>query len=112
MARQFHRNRSSRGVRRWTDWGPFLTEQFSLGTTAVQLGATAFTTTLGTTTLARVHGQLLVYLATATSINDGFTGAIGFGKVQDEAFQAGVGSVPDPITEVDWDGWFYPSSSR
>ncbi len=108
MAR--HRGRyagRSNGARRRTDWNDFLTEVFTLGTTAVQLGATSFTTILGTETLARIHGELMVTLNTATSINDGFTGAVGIGKVQDEAFQAGVGSVPSPVTESSWDGWLY-----
>ncbi len=93
--------------RRRTDWSAFFDEDFALGTTAVQLGSTSFTTVLGTETLARVHGIMRVGLSSATSVGDGFRGAIGFGKVQDEAFQAGVGSVPSPLTEVAWDGWFY-----
>ena len=97
----------SGGHRRKSDWAAFVDEIFVLGTTAVQLGATGFTTTLGEETLARIHGELLVTLETGDAVGSGFHGAIGIGKVQDEAFQAGVGSVPDPITEVGWDGWLY-----
>jgi len=93
--------------RRRTDWSSFFEETFVLGTTAVQLGATAFTTTFGTSTLARIRGVFRAGLSSANAVNDGFAGAIGIGKVQDEAFAAGVGSVPSPITEVSWDGWLY-----
>jgi len=96
-----------RGNRRETDWSQFFEETFTLGTTAVQLGAVGFTTSSGTSTLARVHGILSVYVHTVTAIDDGFRGAIGIGKVSNEAFSTGVAAVPDPVTEVAWDGWLY-----
>ena len=105
MARRFRGRNVQRSQRRRTDWSAFFDERFSLGTTAVQLGGTVFTTALGTSTLARIHGYISASLVSVTSALDGFRGAIGIGKVQDEAFTAGVGSVPSPITEVDWDGW-------
>jgi len=33
-------------------------------------------------------------------------GAYGEGIVSDQAFAAGISSVPEPFTEADWDGWF------
>ncbi len=96
-----------RGQRRRTSWSAFLEETFTLGMTAIQLGAVGFSTAQGKETLARIHGLFTVNLVTAGGADEGFRGAIGIGKVQDEAFVAGVASVPDPTTEVGWDGWMY-----
>ena len=41
------------------------------------------------------------------SIGGGFAGAVGIGLVTDQAFAAGVASVPTPVTESAWDGWIY-----
>jgi len=32
-------------------------------------------------------------------------GAFGIGIVSTEAFEAGVGSMPEPFTDADWGGW-------
>jgi len=34
------------------------------------------------------------------------TGAFGLAIVSDQAFAAGVASVPGPFSQADWDGWF------
>ena len=88
-------------------WEAGFTEIFSLGTTAIQLGGTALTSSAGRATILRQHGLFSIHLTQGAAANDGFRGAIGIGIVQDEAFQAGVGSVPDPLTEIDWKGWMY-----
>jgi len=46
-----------------------------------------------------------VSLTTATSVGDGFFGAIGVGVVTAAAAAAGVASIPTPLTEAGWDGW-------
>ena len=49
-------------------------------------------------------------LVTATAVLDGFRGiAIGICTVSENAFNAGVASIPSPVTDVGWDGWQYHS---
>ena len=110
MARQrgFHQVR--RSARRQTAWG-------------VGPGGTAANTTISTSTalimgsgagpasdsitIARLRGEFTAWLSTTQAAAGGFAGAIGVGVVSLAAFNAGVASVPTPITEEDWDGWFY-----
>ena len=58
-------------------------------------------------TLARLRGQLLLYLSSATAGANGFTGAFGIGTGSLASVIAGAASVPGPITEQSWDGWLY-----
>ena len=76
------------------------------GTAAAFLGA-GILTTLSKVTVIRLRGSFLAYLSTVTAALDGFAGAMGIGLVTASAFDAGIGSVPTPITEADWDGWMY-----
>jgi len=55
-------------------------------------------------TIVRVHGQLMIKTSIAGNLN--VTGAIGMAVVSDEAFLAGVGSIPEPFTDANWSGWF------
>ena len=57
-------------------------------------------------TVARLRGLCAVTLETGASVDDGFFGAIGFAIVTSAAAAAGVASIPTPITEAGWDGWF------
>ena len=61
----------------------------------------------GQVTILRIRGDLLVYLNTAVSIDDGYAGAVGIGIVIAQAFATGVGAVPDAVADSDWDGWMY-----
>jgi len=49
------------------------------------------------------------FLTTANAVSDGFHGAIGIGVVTDDAFGVGVSAVPDPLDEMEWDGWLWHS---
>ena len=60
-------------------------------------------------TIVRIRGIMTATLEVVGAIGDGFFGAIGMGLVTSAAFAAGVGSVPTPITEEDWDGWMFHS---
>ena len=94
-------------TRRLTDWG--------FGVDAGGLGLTATAKTLWTTALAistpftivRLRGYAHISLLTASSAADGFAGAIGIALVNSDAFTAGVASIPGPLTDANWDGWFY-----
>ena len=58
-------------------------------------------------TIVRLRGDLLLFLKTASAAATGFDGAFGIGIVTDQAFNAGVASIPGPLTDFDWNGWFY-----
>ena len=40
---------------------------------------------------------------------DGYIGAFGIGMVTDQAFTAGIASIPGPLNDDEWDGWLYHS---
>ena len=54
-------------------------------------------------TVTRIRGQAS-FRAVATTDFD-VVGAIGIGIVSDEAFAAGVASIPGPFDSADWGGW-------
>ena len=58
-------------------------------------------------TLVRTRGNLVLWLETAAAQGNGFTGAFGLLAVGNEAFVAGVGSVPDPQDDPNDERWFY-----
>jgi len=71
---------------------------FPLGGQAVDTGLT----------IVRVRGHLNLMLETATAVNDGFDRvACGLAVVSENAFSAGVASVPDPNADIAWDGWMW-----
>jgi len=71
---------------------------WSLGSQIISLGLTQ----------VRLRGIFTAWIESATAVGDGFTNvAIGICVVSENAFNAGVGSVPDPVVDVGWDGWLY-----
>ena len=58
-------------------------------------------------TIMRIRGHAAAYLLTQGSGGDGYAGAIGIGVATEQAFLAGSGSLPSPVTETEWDGWMY-----
>ena len=106
-----HSRGSHRGnrSRRRTEWfggvGGTAVQSFSSSGTAL-LGSGIITTT-GEETLARTRGILDIFLTAGTSAGDGYFGAVGIGLATTSAFQAGVASLPTPITESGWDGWLW-----
>ena len=59
-------------------------------------------------TIVRTRGLFDWFLdGPGTADGDGYFGAFGIGIVTDAAFAAGITAIPTPITEQDWDGWFY-----
>ena len=93
--------------RRATDWG--------FGPDADSVVVTSSTKTLWTTaltigapyTLIRLRGHFELILTVSSAIGAGFAGAIGMTLVSNDAFAAGAGSIPGPVTDSNWDGWFY-----
>jgi len=102
-----------RGVqipRRRTGWalGPGGTAPTGItGTSAVVLGAGVTPVALDGITVARIRGDFVAYLRTATSVADGFAGAIGIGLTTEAAFAIGITALETPITDEDWDGWLW-----
>ena len=64
-------------------------------------------TSLAKVTIARIRGHGRIILSAAAAINDGFAGALGIGVVAQNAFAAGIASLPIPVTDSDWDGWMW-----
>jgi len=111
MARRIVSPRAVRGVRRKTRWGStvstsvttiaaatnVLFARFTAATLASELGAPF--------TVIRERGEFNFFsdqkVATESQL-----GAIGFAVVSEQAAAAGAASVPGPITNADWDGWY------
>jgi len=96
--------RASRGSRRPTHWFGFGFNAFTISAS----GATLLATAAGDhadETIVRVRGYFEALLLSATSVGDGFIGAIGLAVATTAATNAGIGSLPTPITEESWDGW-------
>ena len=99
-----------RGVRRKTEWvlGPGQdTAQTEVTSSTQILGNLGSQANIPGLTLVRTRGQFLAYLNSASAQNDGFNGAFGMCIVSENAFDAGVASVPHPLDDADWDGWYY-----
>ena len=61
-------------------------------------------------TLVRLHGELSMWLEAVTTIGDGFlTWAFGVCIVSQNAAGVGITAIPHPLTDANWDGWWYHS---
>ena len=109
------RRRFSRGggaVRRLTAWDVGIqttgggAAQMISSSSAVLFG-TGATPTHDGITMIRIRGEFNMRLTSAGGASEGFHGAIGLAKAPSAAFLAGIASLPTPITEDAWDGWFY-----
>jgi len=58
-------------------------------------------------TIVRTRGELIAYLTSATSTNDGYAAGFGICVVSENAAAVGITAVPTPITDIGWDGWLY-----
>ena len=56
-------------------------------------------------TIVRIRGRLLVNLETAAGAGEGFEWALGMCVVTENAAGIGVTALPDPLTDIGWDGW-------
>ena len=111
MARRRSQRGSNRasGVRRQTSWeegvGGTSSAQFAASGSAI-VGSGVQPTTDGLT-LVRTRGFVELVLTTITANLDGYSGGIGIGVVNTNAFGVGVSAVPLPLTEMQWDGWLW-----
>ena len=97
-------------VRRKTSWtfGPN-GRPAAFTTNVARIFPIGFASTLDGLTLVRVRGNVSIGLESATAVNDGFDQVgIGLAIVNNNAFTVGgVGSVPTPLTDMEWDGWLW-----
>ena len=102
MAR-VHRPRQGGKSGRMTQWiGPADQGYVAVNSTVTTILASfAF---LEAATIVRIRGQASVKLQTYGADLD-IVGAVGIGLVSDEAFAAGVASMPAPFDDADWGGW-------
>ena len=101
------RSQRSSGVAR--DWGAgpgsSSVQQFSATGSGI-LGA-GVVTTVGELTLLRTRGILDMQITgPPTSDGDGFFGAVGIGVFTDQAFTAGIASLPTPLDEREF-SWLW-----
>ena len=99
--------RTAGASRRKTSWeeGPFgLITVAADGVTIFPLGTQINADGL---TLVRMRGDLLLQLNLATAALDGFRVGVGICMVSINAFNVGATAIPDPIADMDWDGWFF-----
>jgi len=96
--------------RRATSWGvgPGATGQNITGSVAT-LGNTVVAITVERITLIRLRGYLRLTLSTTNAALAGFRGAFGVGIATAEAVAAGVASLRTPLTDSEWDGWWFHS---
>ncbi len=98
----------SSGVAR--DWatGPGGTGVTTLTASGVAILGSGVSPGAAELTVMRTRGVVDMFLlGSGAADGDGFFGAIGLGKCTNAAFDVGVGSVPTPLAEVDWDGWYW-----
>ena len=59
-------------------------------------------------TVVRIRGSIMVVGDTSTvGQGESTAWALGIGVVPEATASAGVGSLPTPITDANWDGWMY-----
>ena len=102
----FSRPRSS-GVAR--DWGVGCggTSLLTVAASEVNVLGSGVQTVGSELTLLRTRGEFLISLTSATSAGHGFTGAVGIGVFSDQAFTAGVASMPSPVAEAFSNAWLW-----
>ena len=106
-ARGFRSDRL-RGPRRLTGWeeGPGgSTVTVFTDSLAAALGS-VLTVLQDGLTIVRLRGSLQAFL-TVGGDPGGFHCALGACIVSNDAAAVGITAIPDPIADMDWDGWFY-----
>jgi len=108
-SRVFAHQRSQRRATAWvvgTKTGAAGEAQSISGTGSTLGGLGALSLADGLTVI-RTRGELLLFLGTAGSAFDGFHGAFGVGIATERAFNAGIASLPLPLTDEDDEMWLY-----
>ncbi len=93
-------------LRRQTSWGPGPRGSVSQSVAGKILFPIATVPTTEGLTVVRTRGELLLYLSGSDGATSGISLAFGMAIVSDEALGAGVGAVPGPFTDPNFEGWF------
>ena len=97
-------------VKRQTGWEEGVGELTSLqavtASTSLIIGSVGFQLAVDGVTLIRTRGIIQVIL-TAAGAAEGFNGAFGICVVSNDAFAVGITAIPNPVDDMDWDGWLY-----
>ncbi len=100
--------RSGRSQRRRTDWsaGPRVRSSLSAaGSSLFPVGSAALGDGM---TLVRIRGEFSGALMAADVPSGGFQHcAVGICNVTENAFGVGATAIPQPFTDIDWDGWIW-----
>ncbi len=103
--RRFVGGARTRAPRRRSLWVGYADQSFIAVGAGLKVVISNFTlATLDSLTVIRNRGVLSVN-STAVAIDQNIVGAYGIGIVTQQAFAAGVASMPGPWTDSDWDGW-------
>ena len=101
------RPRRSFVARRSTSWAVGASETRQLTAVGVTLWAVGSQAVVPGLTLVRTRGELLVAISSVAAVTDTMRMAFGLCVVSENAFGAGVGSVPTPDVDMAWDGWLW-----
>ncbi len=111
----FRRSFAKTGSPRKSSWalGPKSGTAGGIGTaftasTAI-IGTVGAAAALDGITVVRIRGEFVAFLNSASGNLSGFHGAFGIGLARSPAFDAGITSLPTPITEEFQDNWLFHS---
>ncbi len=94
--------RSQGRRQRLTQWGPGRSAAEVLITSGTQVLWTLGSTVTEKATIVRIRGLAALTMTTSDAAGAGFFGAMGLAMVSDEALAAGAGSIPSPLTALDF----------
>ena len=97
------------GARRKTSWVGPADQSFLAVTSSASIIVQSFdpaANALVQPTVVRTRGTVVIAPAASPSADLEVVGAYGGCIITRQAFAAGVGSIPHPIDEGGWDGWF------
>jgi len=75
--------------------------------TANTLLPTGLALTTSASTIVRMRGELALQLTAADALGSGFHWGFGMCVVTAAAFAIGASAVPNALTDIGWDGWFF-----
>jgi len=104
---RFTRAGSSNRTRRRPSWSQGPSGTGSQTASGQLLFATGAQTGQDELTVIRTRGIFVVQVTAVAAIIDGYTGAAGICVVTENAFNAGIASIPTPVVDVAWDGWLW-----
>ena len=108
MAHRVGRSRVPARSARQTSWVSGPSGNLPISSVGTNLFATGLQATDSGLTLVRSRGELVLQMISAAAGLDGFSRiAAGLCIVSENAFNAGAGSIPDPLVDIAWDGWLW-----